>query len=362
MAAMEEKQVAEDMAEEKGKKAVLFRSREGAREQFRWWIADVEKGEFKPLSIETMPLVAPPGSTAVAVGSSICVLGGYHGDVFHYFSFRQPAEGWKEAARMLKKRLIPSVVAVDRSIYVFGDGSGTPFAEVFIPSSSGSGGGSGNGRDSGGNSSPGSSSAEEEVEFSGTWCPLEPPPDRLFNGVLDALLDSKRERILVLFSPFVLYAYHLKYKTWECIADKFVTWYQYSAAVDEHDILCCIGPAMNRDEFPMDDEWEIPFNLRAFDLVTKKWLPVEWTAPCNLRASTSGSYLLYIGNGDLCLATPWELVQYGKRVSTRYFTRIWFVTFSVHKTTNGVIIAKEKYSSSVEIPGNEHGIIAVQAI
>ncbi|GAB2272087.1 hypothetical protein Dimus_006905 [Dionaea muscipula] len=179
------------------------------------------------------------------------------------------------------------------------------------------------------------------------------------NGVRDALLDSKRERILVLLSPFVLYAYHLKYKTWECIADKFATWYQYSAVVDEHDILCCIGPAMNRDEFPMDDEWEIPFNLHAFDLVTKKWLPVEWTDPCNLRASTSGSYLLYIGNGDLCLATPWELVQYRKRVSTRYFTRIWLVTFSMHKTTNGDIIAKEKYSSSVKIPGNEHGIIVV---
>ncbi|GAB2295799.1 hypothetical protein Dimus_029955 [Dionaea muscipula] len=136
-----------------------------------------------------MPLVAPPGSTAVAVGSSICVLGGQYGDVFHYFSFRQPAEGWKEATRMLKKPLLPSVVAVDRNIYICF--WGWKRSELFIPSSSGSG----NGGDSG------KEEEEEDEEFSGTWCPLEPPP--------------KRERILVVFSPFVLHAYHLKYKSWE---------------------------------------------------------------------------------------------------------------------------------------------------
>ncbi|GAB2293764.1 hypothetical protein Dimus_038274 [Dionaea muscipula] len=193
-------------------------------------------------------------------------------------------------------------------------------------------------RYSGSSSSPGSSSSfsEQDEEFSGTWCPLEPP--------LMTVLDSKREEDSgALFETRYARSMRIILNTnpWECIADEFGTWSFCSTnivVVDEHDILCCINPTGLDPDL---SEHDIPFYLRAFDLVTNKWLPVEWTTPCNLHARLSHSKLLYIGNGDLCLATK-----------ERFFTRIWFVTFSVHKTTNGVVIAKQKHSS-------ENGIFTV---
>ncbi|KAK8989375.1 hypothetical protein V6N11_063805 [Hibiscus sabdariffa] len=190
-----------------------------------WHTLNLKSGEISE-TLSTMPPDARPGGTAVACGNRLYVLGGvcvgdpscpdlkfdsnHNNNCVFYFDCARPGCGWQRAPPMLVPRRIPSAVAIEGKIYVFGSTPPTEccFAEVF--------------------------NIHEN-----RWDMLPPPPVSSLDLLCSSdpvLFDHSRSRILVHFSTnHSLYAFSPAPDggSWECLDTEFWSWANASAIVDD---------------------------------------------------------------------------------------------------------------------------------
>ncbi|KAK8989386.1 hypothetical protein V6N11_063815 [Hibiscus sabdariffa] len=190
-----------------------------------WHTLNLKSGEISE-TLSTMPPDARPGGTAVACGNRLYVLGGvcvgdpscpdlkfdsnHNNNCVFYFDCARPGCGWQRAPPMLVPRRIPSAVAIEGKIYVFGSTPPTEccFAEIF--------------------------NIHEN-----RWDMLPPPPVSSLDLLCSSdpvLFDHSRSRILVHFSTnHSLYAFSPAPDggSWECLDTEFWSWANASAIVDD---------------------------------------------------------------------------------------------------------------------------------
>lgn len=127
----------------------------------------------------------------------------------------------------------------------------------------------------------------------GEWYSLVSPPNDLPLERLwvssPVIPDEKNQRLLVHFqTAYALYAYYSVNGNWELLAPKFWHWFNPAALVD--------GVLYSHAEGKHDC-------LVAYDLMTKSWLKVEYSAYFRVEVCISEfSNMLHLGCGMLCLA------------------------------------------------------------
>ncbi|KAK6270365.1 hypothetical protein POUND7_007470 [Theobroma cacao] len=273
---------------------------------FDWYVLNLENGVISQ-TLSRMPPKARRGSTAVACGNQIFVLGGACGrdptcpdgkiheihlhDYVFYFDYQHPENGWREVSPMLLQRMKPSAVTLDGKIYVFGGSAVGRFAEVL---------------DIGQNSR----------------ALLRPPYASNIDPVsvsYPVLLDSSRSRILVHFAcNNSLYAYNVNDKSWHCLNENFGKWSFAAVIVD--DVL--YGLVDSREDLYCFSETEC--SLRGYEVVENKHLPAKWLPEFQVCVPNHAD-LFQLGNGNLCLAWYSELEMH-----------FYYIKFNVCKNSGEV--------------------------
>ncbi|OMO81458.1 Kelch repeat type 1 [Corchorus capsularis] len=264
-----------------------------------WHAFNLEESKGGPLEIprslhikESVQINVCP--SAVALGSVIYLIGGccgypvyecYQGRIgphFHnsvvYFDTLRPGDGWREAAPMISDRNLPTVVAVDGKIFVFGALfrrlSPQPLVEFYDPKEN-------------------------------CWTPL---PDYPYLKVpricMPAAVHDKR----ILFQPDKnsLHSLNICDYSWNLIDENFGYWDNPGAVMD--DILYIYSIKSKQ--------------VHGYDLINKTWLDVEFPG---LGQHIKTAALHNVGNGKLCL-----FYRHYNRTCT-----IVCNTFKIRKENNG---------------------------
>ncbi|KAG4194170.1 hypothetical protein ERO13_A06G037300v2 [Gossypium hirsutum] len=200
--------------------------------------------------IRAMPPDAPSGSTVVACGNHVYVIGGIREN-------DASLRGYDEKnTSMLFPRAFPLVLTAEGKIYVFEGMGSESFGEVY--------------------------------DISGDiWEPLSPPPKAI--DLCVPVLDSSRSRILVHYNANdTLYAYYYDRKSWICLEQKFCYWSDSATIVD--DVLYTVI-------YNYSGKFR---SLEAYNLLDKKHLPVKWSSEFSVNPPPNGT-LYRLGNGKLIL-------------------------------------------------------------
>ncbi|PPS13967.1 hypothetical protein GOBAR_AA06622 [Gossypium barbadense] len=195
--------------------------------------------------IRAMPPDAPSGSTVVACGNHVYVIGGIREN-------DASLRGYDEVNDVFQLDLKD----LERKIYVF-EGMGSEyFGEVY--------------------------------DISGDiWEPLSPPPKAI--DLCVPVLDSSRSQILVHCNANdTLYAYYYDRKSWICLEQKFCYWSDSATIMD--DVLYTVI-------YNYSGKFR---SLEAYNLLDKKHLPVKWSSEFSVNPPPNGT-LYRLGNGKLIL-------------------------------------------------------------
>ncbi|KAH1057567.1 hypothetical protein J1N35_035632 [Gossypium stocksii] len=255
--------------------------------------------------IRAMPTDAPSGSTAVACGNHVYVIGGIRendanlrdydevNDVFQ-LDLKDLERGWRKTTSMLFPRAFPLVLAAEGKIYVFEDMGSESFGEVY--------------------------------DISGDiWEPLSPPPEAI--DLCVPVLDSSRSRILVHCNANdTLYAYYYDRKSWVCLEQKFCYWSDSAIIVD--DVLYTVI-------YNYSGKFR---SLEAYNLLDKKHLPVKWSSEFSVNPPPNGT-LYRLGNGKLILG--WVNL---------FHKRFEYIRFNIWCNEQGGIHAAAEHQFAITVP------------
>ncbi|OMO93161.1 Kelch repeat type 1 [Corchorus capsularis] len=236
-----------------------------------------------PRSLQTTSSSINVCASAVALGSVIYLIGGCCGhpinvcyeyiNVPHvhnavvYFDTLKPDNGWQEAARMKSNRNLPTVVAVDGKIFVFGG--------VFNPGSL--------------SQTPTPPLAEVYDPKDNSWSSLPDHPclknPRIFMPAAVHIISPTDKRIL--FQPDMnsLYSFNLRDFSWSLIDENFGYWNDTGAVKD--DILYIYSTKFKQ--------------VHGYDLINKTRFDVVMTFFPGLAHNIQTAVLHNVGNGKLCL-------------------------------------------------------------